>query len=76
VLRWWQTFGAAPTCKSGINPPASACNERRFQLSSYHTSGAHALMTDGQVRFLNEKLDANTQRGLSTRNGREVVGEF
>lgn len=33
-------------------------------------------MTDGQVRFLNEKLDANTQRSLSTRNGREVVGEF
>ncbi len=76
VLRWWQTFGATPSCKSGINPPVSTCNERRFQFSSYHVGGAHALMTDGQVRFLNEKLDANVQRNLTTRNGREVVGEF
>ena len=76
VLRWWQTFGATPSCKSGINPPVSACNERRFQFSSLHVGGDHTLMTDGQVRFLSEKLDANLQRGLTTRQGREVVGEF
>lgn len=77
VLRWWQA--AAACAKPGINPPVTTCNgscERRFQFSSLHVGGVHALMTDGQVRFLNEKLDVNVQRSLSTRRGNEVVGEF
>jgi hypothetical protein len=53
----------------------SSC-ERQFQLSSQHVGGVHALMTDGQVRFLSEKLDVNVQRNLMTRAGKDVVGEF
>lgn len=77
VLRWWQA--AAACAKPGLNPPVTTCNsscERRFQFSSLHVGGAHTLMTDGQVRFLSDKLDANVQRSLATRRGSEVIGEF
>lgn len=77
VLRWWQA--AAACAIPGINPPQTTCSsscERRFQFSSAHTSGVHALMCDGQVRFLNEKLNAVTLRNLMTRAGQEVIGEF
>lgn len=77
VLRWWRA--AAACAKPGINPPVTTCMtscERQFQLSSLHVGGVHALMTDGQVRFLSEKLDVSVQRNLMTRAGKEVVGEF
>ncbi len=77
VMRWWQ---AAIACaKPGINPPVTVCSsscERQFQLSSEHSGGIHVLMVDGQVRFLNDKLDATVQRNLVTRRGNEVITEF
>jgi hypothetical protein len=33
-------------------------------------------MCDGAVRFLNQTLDVTVYDGLTTRNGREVLGEF
>jgi prepilin-type N-terminal cleavage/methylation domain-containing protein len=44
--------------------------------SSMHTGGAHVLLADGAVRFINDSIDKNTWWGLGTRASNEVVGEF
>lgn len=51
--------------------------------SSLHPGGAHFLMADGAVRFVNENIDASSQTAprstyqkLGCRNDGEVVGEF
>ncbi|EDL59885.1 DUF1559 domain-containing protein [Gimesia maris] len=43
---------------------------------SYHTGGCHFLMGDGAVRFISENIDLGTLQDLTTRAGREVIGEF
>ncbi|MBA3313088.1 MAG: DUF1559 domain-containing protein [Planctomycetota bacterium] len=43
---------------------------------SWHTGGAHFALGDGSVRFLSENMNMPTYQGLSTRNGREVLGDF
>lgn len=40
---------------------------------SMHPGGAQFVMADGSVQFINESIDHNTYRGLSTRNGSETV---
>jgi len=49
---------------------------RCSSFSSTHVGGAHALMCDGAVRFISENIDRNVYKGLSTRAGGEVIGEF
>ncbi len=44
--------------------------------SSWHTGGTHFLYGDGRVRFLTENVDINLFRGMVTRSGGEVLGEF
>lgn len=43
---------------------------------SWHAGGAQFLMGDGSVRFMSENMDMPTYQGLSTRNGREVLGDY
>jgi prepilin-type processing-associated H-X9-DG protein len=45
------------------------------QLSptSYHPGGVNLLMGDGSVRFIKDSIALNVWRGLSTRNGGEVL---
>jgi prepilin-type processing-associated H-X9-DG protein len=43
---------------------------------SWHTGGAHFLFGDGRVRFLTENIDGDLWKGIATRNGGEVLGEF
>ncbi len=43
---------------------------------SYHVGGTHFLMGDGAVRFVGENIDGVTYRGLASRTGGEVIGEF
>lgn len=45
-------------------------------LASFHTGGAHILLGDGSVRFLNENLSDETFRNLGARNDGNVLGEF
>ena len=42
-------------------------------FKSLHPGGAHFVMADGSVHFVNESIDHNIYRGLSTRNGGETV---
>jgi prepilin-type processing-associated H-X9-DG protein len=42
-------------------------------FKSMHPGGAHFVMADGSVQFINESIDHNIYRGLSTRDGSETV---
>lgn len=46
------------------------------EIFSFHAGGAHVLLGDGAVRFLNESLDLTVLRALATRSEGEVVAEF
>jgi prepilin-type N-terminal cleavage/methylation domain-containing protein len=43
---------------------------------SYHTGGAQFVLGDGSVRFISENISMTIYRGLATRGGGEVNGEF
>lgn len=46
------------------------------QWSSIHSGGAHCLMSDGSVRFVNQTLERGVRKAIATRSGGERVGEF
>jgi hypothetical protein len=77
VVRWWK---AAPACATpGMNPPETSCLgsvERRFQFSSRHPGGCNFTLPDGSARFVSETVDLNVFKGVITRDGGEVVGQF
>ena len=45
-------------------------------INSYHTGGIHGLLTDGSVRFINEKIDFLSLRRVCVRDDRQPVGEL
>jgi len=45
-------------------------------LTSQHTGGVHALLTDGSVRFISDNIDMYTLTLLSVRDDGMVLGEF
>ena len=45
-------------------------------LYSWHVGGAHGLLADGSVRFLNQNISGITFAALVSRSGGEVIGEF
>lgn len=45
-------------------------------FSSPHVGGVHMLFGDGRVRFITQNIDLNVFRGLSTRAGGEIAGDF
>lgn len=44
--------------------------------SSHTGGGANFLLCDGSVRFLSNNINLNLLKGLATRAGSEVIGEF
>ncbi len=50
--------------------------EATMPASSRHEAGVHVLLCDGSVRFVSENIDLRTWRGIGSRNGKEVLGEF
>lgn len=57
-------------------PDAYAHSRGWFAARSLHPGGVNAATADGSVRFITETIDTPTWRGLSTRGGGEVLGEF
>ena len=47
-----------------------------LSFGSYHVSGAQFVLADGSVKFLSETMNMATYQGLSSRNGKEVLGEY
>lgn len=45
-------------------------------FSSRHVGGAQFLFGDGRVQFISENIDDSIYKGLATRSGGEVLGEF
>ena len=43
---------------------------------SYHTGSVNSLMMDGSTRSVSTNIDANVWKGLGSRAGGEVTGEF
>ncbi len=43
------------------------------ELGSYHAGGAHALMADGEVRFLSDVMPPDFVEGMTTINGNELI---
>jgi prepilin-type N-terminal cleavage/methylation domain-containing protein/prepilin-type processing-associated H-X9-DG protein len=44
--------------------------------SSRHPGGVNVLLGDGSVRFIRDSIDLPTWRGLGSRNGGEVLGDY
>ena len=47
-----------------------------YNMYSFHTGGAHMLLGDGTVRFINQNIDINTMKGLILANDGLPVGDF
>jgi prepilin-type processing-associated H-X9-DG protein len=45
-------------------------------LYSFHTGGAHVLLCDGSVRFLNQNINNSTMVALVSAQRGEILGEF
>jgi len=78
----WVRSLSANVLTNGYNTPNSHVPDMTMHGSGYygprsmHTGGANALMGDGSVRFLSDSIDADLHRGLHSRSGGEVLGEF
>lgn len=46
------------------------------QWSSVHSGGAHCVMADGAVRFVNQTINWQVRKAIATRGRSETVGEF
>jgi prepilin-type N-terminal cleavage/methylation domain-containing protein len=55
---------------------AQSATQQRASFSSYHEGGVHVLLMDGVVKFLSENIDSTVQKGLGTRAGNEVLGDY
>jgi prepilin-type processing-associated H-X9-DG protein len=64
---------------SAANPIGSldAAGLRRADVfRSQHGAGAHFLMADGAVRWINADIDMRLYHALATINGGELIGDF
>nr|ADI22079.1 hypothetical protein [uncultured myxobacterium HF0200_08J13] len=76
---WASPSASVTSLANRINTYSNARNDvnRGPKMGSIHTGGAHALMSDGTVKFINENIDRNqVQFPLATRAGGETVGSF
>ncbi len=78
----WGHSGAVSTLTNGYNTPNSKIPDLVIHFTgffgprSWHTGGANVLLGDGSVRFLSDNIDTMLHRGLHSRDGGEVLGEF
>ena len=56
--------------------PPNAIGLECNNFNSLHSGGANFVFADGHVQFVGQSLDRFIFRRLSTRNGRETIGEF
>jgi type II secretory pathway pseudopilin PulG len=75
---WWLNMTVV---RSPVNSTQGANgNEqpyyRHTRITSQHVGGAHALFSDGAVRYLSNNMDYLTLERIASRNDNAVVGEF
>ena len=85
VYGWWAAGSGSDThglgdsvldAAEGFYPGDPKGNADRFHWWSMHHGGAHFLMVDGSVHFLNYTMDHNVLLGLSSRDGNETTNAF
>ena len=59
-----------------VSSTAPVQTYRVVTARSYHSGGVNVLMMDGSVRFVSSSVDQTLWRGLGTRSGGEVSGEY
>lgn len=78
----WAHSGAISTLTNGYNPPNSRIPDvvthftGFFGPRSFHDGGAHAMLSDGSVRYLSNSIDTAMHRAIHSRDGREPVSSF
>ena len=60
----------------GVNLPSPTPGMSPGWVSSHHRGGAHVLLADGSVRFIDEKINPEILKSLMTINGRDAVDDF
>lgn len=61
-----------PATTAGLN---SDCGGN-MPIQAAHTGGAHVLMGDGTVRFINQAIAFSTWKMMATRDDKQALGEF
>ena len=59
-----------------IRDPGAHGRLMELSFGSYHVGGAHFGLADGSVQYISENIDLGIYRGLGSRSGKEVTGEF
>jgi len=70
------SLGVPINFKLPANPTTDDNAAWELSFSSAHSGGAHFLMGDGAVRFVNESIDESTRKAIGSRDGNETIGEF
>ena len=74
-------MGSYHWCNSEVdgNPPCVASMSGMPAMlgsRSHHPGGVHVSFCDGSVRFISDNIDLGIWRALSTRKGKEMIGQF
>ncbi|WP_237722638.1 DUF1559 domain-containing protein [Singulisphaera acidiphila] len=76
---WGQTPKGCFDAQRMPNAPIPDCTTNGlgfFKAASRHPGGVNVLFGDGRVQFVRDGLQPQIWRGLATRAGNEVVGEY
>lgn len=71
-------YSSSVCSSAGSNPPCTSVSNPSFPASLYgarsrHAGGVYATLCDGSIRFINNGIDINTWRALSTIHGNEML---
>jgi len=75
----WEACGNFPAGSGQPRTPCGGCTDRNRNNvggRSMHPGGMNVALGDASARFVSEDIDPQVWRGLGTRDGGEVVGEF
>jgi len=61
---------------TGSDPQTRSTGHGLSTARSRHTGGVNVWLCDGSVRFVRDSIDLLTWRGLATRSGAEVIGDY
>ena len=77
---WLQSYHSTTMYWHSLTPNERSCmfppGRIATTANSRHTGGVHLLLCDGTVRFVGNSINLATWRGLGTRQGGEVIGDF
>ncbi len=65
-----------PNQRACFNPSDDSVVRALLPATSLHRGGVNLLLCDGAVRFVASTIETTVWRGIGTRNGSEIVGEF